>query len=618
MLDSTRSLIHDIVRDFHRSWKMLVLTDLVYKVITFIVLTPLVGILFRSMLALSGKSVLADQDILLFFLGPMGWLCGITVGSLWVGISVLEQAALMGVIEANRNHQQIGIAGVLQFAIANAWPVIQLTARLIVFSLLTIAPFLAVAGLVYLALLTDYDINYYLSEKPPVFSVAIAIGGIIVVSLLSVLLYLLSSWFFALPLILFEEVSPKEAFKISRKRTFSHRRTIILWIMGWALASIILSALATSLVIEFGQLLIPNLADSLGLLALSIGVILLLWSGLNLIINLLTMTSLATIQLNLYQQRGCEARLEIPQSKFDKVKNVGFRVTRTRLLIGGAAGIVIATTIGAFAIHDIPLEDNVEVTAHRGASYAAPENTMAAIKKAIEEGADWVEIDVQETADGEVVVFHDSDFMKLAGVNLKIWDATMEDLKNIDVGSRFAPEFSEERVPRLNEVLAECKGKIGVNIELKYYGHDKQLEQRVADIVNAHDMASEVVIMSLKLDAIQKMKTLQPNWTMGLLMSVSAGNLQNVDLDFLAVNASFASRRFVQSTQSGGREVYVWTVNDAATMSTMIGRGVNNLITDKPALARSVIQQRSQMYPVERLLLELAETFGVIPEFSEQ
>ena len=80
---------------------------------------------------------------------------------------------------------------------------------------------------------------------------------------------------------------------------------------------------------------------------------------------------------------------------------------------------------------------------------------MAAIERAIEDGADFVEIDVQETADGAVVVAHDSDFMKLAGVNLKIWDATMADLQEIDVGSWFSPEFKDERVPTLGQVLDE-------------------------------------------------------------------------------------------------------------------------------------------------------------------
>ena len=148
--------------------------------------------------------------------------------------------------------------------------------------------------------------------------------------------------------------------------------------------------------------------------------------------------------------------------------------------------------------------------------------------------------------------------------------------------------------------------KIGVNIELKYYGHDDQLEQRVVDIVEALDMASNVVVMSLKSDAVKKMKSLRPSWKVGLLMSVSAGDLQNIDADFVAVNASFADRRFVRSAHDAGKEVYVWTVNDAPTLSAMLSRGVDGLITDKPALARSVLELRAALSPAERVLLELA------------
>ena len=181
-----------------------------------------------------------------------------------------------------------------------------------------------------------------------------------------------------------------------------------------------------------------------------------------------------------------------------------------------------------------------------GSSAAAPENTMAAVRQALVDRADWVEIDVQETADGHVVLFHDSDFMKLAGVDLKIWDATLADLKDIDVGSWFGPDFKDERVPTLDEVLKECKGKAGVNIELKYYGHDEQLEQRVAEIVEANGMQDHVVFMSLKQDAVKKMKSLRPQWKVGLLMSVSAGDLKNIHADFLAVNREFCPSALCQ------------------------------------------------------------------------
>lgn len=293
-------------------------------------------------------------------------------------------------------------------------------------------------------------------------------------------------------------------------------------------------------------------------------------------------------------------------------------MTRMRLLVGGSAGVLVAGVIGVFAVKSVQVEDNVQIMAHRGSSAAAPENTLASIRQAIDDGADWVEIDVQETADGEVVVFHDSDFMKTAGRDLKIWDATVDDLDDIDIGSWFANDFHTERVPTLAEVLAVCKGKIKVNIELKYYGHNDQLEQRVADIVAAHDMDSQVKAMSLKLDGVKKMKSIRPDWAVGLLMSVHVGSVKDIEADFLAVNASSATRRLIRNAHANGKEVYVWTVNDGLTMSTMMSRGVDGLLTDNPALAQAVLQERARMSPPERLVFELAGLLGAKPKLGEQ
>ncbi len=96
------------------------------------------------------------------------------------------------------------------------------------------------------------------------------------------------------------------------------------------------------------------------------------------------------------------------------------RLTRWRMLAGLTVGCFLIAALGAVAAKQVRFDDDVEVMGHRGAGGLAPENTMAAIEQAIAFGADWVEIDVQETVDGEVVVVHDSDFMKLAGVNLKV------------------------------------------------------------------------------------------------------------------------------------------------------------------------------------------------------
>jgi glycerophosphoryl diester phosphodiesterase len=124
--------------------------------------------------------------------------------------------------------------------------------------------------------------------------------------------------------------------------------------------------------------------------------------------------------------------------------------------------------------------------------------------------------------------------------------------------------------------------------------------------------------MSLNANGVVKMKSIRPDWKVGQLMSVYAGDLKKLEADFLAVNAAFVDRRFIRAAHANGKQVYVWTVNDAPTMSIMIGRGVDGILTDKPAVARSVLHQRAQMSAPERLLLELAGILGAAPQLEQQ
>ena len=269
-------------------------------------------------------------------------------------------------------------------------------------------------------------------------------------------------------------------------------------------------------------------------------------------------------------------------------------MTKLRVIFGFVIAVLTAAIMGVSLIHSIQLQDRVVITAHRGGAYHAPENTLAAIERGIQEGADWIEIDVQESRDGVVLVAHDSDLMKVAGNPIKIWNGSAEELRGIDIGSFISREFSDQRMPTLDEVLKACRGRAGVNIELKYYGHDQDLERRVVEIVEANGMEDEIVIMSLEADGLAKMKKLRPNWSCGLLTAVVAGDLTRMPVDFLAVKDSIATGSFVEAAHRNGKTVAAWTLNDAYRMSLMISRGVDNLITDRPA-------QRVKYCPSEQL-----------------
>ena len=294
----------------------------------------------------------------------------------------------------------------------------------------------------------------------------------------------------------------------------------------------------------------------------------------------------------------------------EKERGWQIKLTGPRFALILVACTGVAVLAGSFLLKGIKTDDDVMVIAHRGAAGKAPENTMASIHQAIEDGTDWIEIDVQESLDGKIVVIHDSDFMKLAGVDLKVWDATYEKMQKIDIGSWFAPEFSAERAPTLVQVLEAACGKARVLIELKYYGHDQQLEQRVIDIVEQTDMIDDVAFMSLKYDGIKKLHALRPDWQTGLLLSASVGNLSSLDMDFLAINMAAANTGFIRRIHKAGKQLYVWTVNDQVSMSRVMSMGVDGIITDEPGMAKAVIAQRADLGTVERLLINIAILVG--------
>jgi glycerophosphoryl diester phosphodiesterase len=610
-------MIRAVTQSVKSSWKALVLTDILVKAIAFVLLTPLVSLVFRGFLAVSGRTVLADIDIANFLLHPIGWATLIVVGGASVGLLAIEQSALMTISLAATYQKRLGVLATTRFIAGKTSKILQIATRMVARALILAAPFLAIGGGIYLSLLTDHDINYYLSEKPPRFWIAVALIGADLAILVFLLVRCVISWAVAMQLHLFENVPPKQCLATSRERVLGNRKTLAKWIVVWGIANAVVGSVASGLVVAVGQWFVPRAVSSLWQLVLTLGVILLLWSAVNVVTNLLATISFAVMQGHVYDRFGRITAFQLPDIE-EAQDGWSLQWTRGRVLSGLVIAVVVAGLVGITAIHSVRLDDDVEITAHRGASGRAPENTMASILAAIEDQTDWVEIDVQETKDGVVIVAHDSDLKKVSGNGIKIWEATADELRSIDIGSYFGPKFKDQRVPTLADVLKACKGKVGVNIELKYYGHNQDLEQRVIDLVEKHEMVNNVVIMSLEADGIRKVKRLRPEWTVGLLTAVAVGDLTRADADFLAVSSKLATRSFIRSAHQKGKDVSVWTVNDTVAMSTMIGRGADNLITDHPDLARRVLAERADMSPVERILVELAFVFGAVPADSPE
>jgi glycerophosphoryl diester phosphodiesterase len=599
-------------------WRPIFMIHLVFTLLGAAVITLLLGIVLQGALSLSGSVAVVDQDIARLLLSPLGMVGAVLMVALLLAIFALELGALQVIAQASLLERPVSAMIAVRFALAHALPLFRMTLGLTLRVLAYILPYLGIVALVAWSQLTDHDINYYLAEKPSEFLIVVAVAATLAIPLLWLLARRLLDWCLVLPLVMFENGGAGQVFAASKSRVEGKRRMCLKALLNWVLIAITLS-LVPLVIVELGmQVVLGSSSSQLTMLALLVGLLGAVWASLNFLVAALNLAGFTFVIAELYQRLPGEPSDQQVMTALTSGTSPGVDSSPVPLAVAALVVVVVATGALYMVLRGVKLDDQVTVIAHRGAAGSAPENTLASIEQAIVDGADWVEIDVQETRDGHVIVVHDSDFMKLAGNPTKVWEGDFEHIRQIDVGSWFDPKFSDQRVPTLLQVLEAVKrGGSKLVIELKYYGHDQQLEQRVIDLVEGAGMSDAVMVMSLKLEGVQKLKQLRPQWTGGLLAATKIGDITRLDTDFLAVNQNMADTAFIRRAHKSGKQVFVWTVNDALSLSHWISMGVDGVITDEPALAKDILAQRAKLNPAERLLLSTALFFGK-PEALKQ
>jgi glycerophosphoryl diester phosphodiesterase len=282
-------------------------------------------------------------------------------------------------------------------------------------------------------------------------------------------------------------------------------------------------------------------------------------------------------------------------------------------VFAAVALLALAPISAAFLVMRLDLKGDALITAHRGAKAVAPENTMAAFKAAMDAGADFAELDVQHTKDRQIVVLHDADFMRMGGDPRRISELTAAEVAAIDIGRKYVPPFSGEHAPMLEEVIDLVRGRMKINIELKYNVPDPGLAPAVVELLRREGFIDQVVITSLDYAALKQVKILEPRLRTGHIVTAAMGDVLRTEADFLSLNSAKATSSLVRRARAVGKEVAVWTVNDPEVMLRMIERGVDNIITDDPALLVRVMRERAELSKAEILGLRLRVLFDKPP-----
>lgn len=227
--------------------------------------------------------------------------------------------------------------------------------------------------------------------------------------------------------------------------------------------------------------------------------------------------------------------------------------------------------------------------AHRGASYYAPENTMASFQKAIDLGFDYIELDVRLSKDQQLVVIHDEDVRRTTNGIGAIGDFTVRELKMLDAGSWFSPDFSDERIPLLEEVLLQFGRKIGILIDVKSTETQPDMVDILSSLLKLHIERGldpdSLKVQTFNFSELKKLKEHVPNIGTGLLLNKPLDMLQLASYrpyaSFLSIHHQLLTKGFIQKAQLLGFDIFSWTIKKQYQFSLMQRLGVHGIISDE-------------------------------------
>lgn len=246
--------------------------------------------------------------------------------------------------------------------------------------------------------------------------------------------------------------------------------------------------------------------------------------------------------------------------------------------------------------------DDFIIIAHRGASAYYPENTMIAFRKAVQMNAEMIELDVALSKDGIPVVFHDKRLNQHTNGRGKLSNYTLDELKQFDAGSWFDPQFSNQTIPTLREVLAFASGTVALNIEIKSEAVSDSIsggvEEKVVQLVRKFDMQNHVLFSSFDYRALLHFNELAPEIPVALLYHRRQSKrllpnqlVKQYKVDAFNCSYQQLDRKWIANLNEHHIPTFIYTVNSKKRMQKLIEAGINGIFTDKPDLLRDVVEQ---------------------------
>lgn len=582
-------------------WKPLILFEILWKLVTLLVIAPACAGLIQLAIQLAKLKYLTTSNLLQFLRSPWTILLLAVLLLLAALYTLFEIAAVCTCFRQSRFQKvrttlgrmvRSGLQSVLHF-FRGGGPFLVL--HLLV--LIPLMQFSATSGIFTAMGIPDF-LAYYMTKKE--FLLPIYVAAIILCCLLSV------RWVFSSVLFTQNQCSYRSAratsVQLVRGRFWQTFFSVLVWNCCYFAALLVFLCMITVVVLMVIRATGSNdliMSQAMRILKLLIQIVLWSFSFFATPICMAHLTAL--LEKRCVQMPEVVLPEPVPLSRSAKPFRRSTAVLTACCFTVAALGLNLSYVYSVFtgkANFRLALFQNPTVMAHRGLSADAPENTLYAFSDAISVGADFIELDVQQTRDGVLVVMHDSNLKRTTGVNKDIWDVDYADIQNLDAGSWFDPAYANARIPTLEETLQFVDKRAKLNIEIKptkptKHGSDT-LEQDVAELITQYQYTDACYVTSFSYGSLKKVKEANPEIRTGYLMSVAYGQFYSLKYaDAFSLNKVFVTSQVVNAAHQQGKQIFAWTVNSMSEVRSLCNLHVDSIITDDPVMVQNVISRDS-------------------------
>lgn len=568
--------------------RQLAVFEVLYRLVTGTFYIRLVSRLLRFSLHMAGYSYLTMSNMGAFLCRPVTIVCAAVAAAVGMVLLVIETGGLITAYQAAAYSRRIDFLSILRGAFGKFWDEWKKRNWRLLFlaaiQYVTMNSYLLVRVLTRIKPL-NFVMYEIMNETVTRLGLVVLVAALVLVGIPTMLVFFTC---------MVEQKNFRDGCRRSRELLKGRWQVAVVLLLALNLVLILFLLLLHSVIVIVSAVVVHFVVDEYAAVAVLAAVC----SRLELVVVLIGSILASVVDFGaltvVYYQFGMERNnrnswdFTMPQAMHIKGK---WMLAITGALAGASLFMIFDMAYNGIS-PDFSALGRTEISAHRGSSRRAPENTMAAFKTAMDEMADYCELDVQTSSDGIVMVCHDLNLKRLAGVDKRLVSMTCSQLEGLDVGSHFSKEFAGEQIPTLKEVLEACKGRIKLNIELKNIGNNTGLPEQVGALIMEHDMEDQCVVTSVKLGYLRRVKAFNPDIRTGYILAAAYGKYyENDDIDFISIRSSFVNSRLVKAAHQDGKAVHVWTVDSRAELEQMKVLGVDNIITDDPVKAREVLYE---------------------------